>query len=271
MARQNFKHFGAISRAAFFRGRAAKGAGRGGGVGSVKPAAAAFSLKTDTFLAKSGCKPVPGARCWCGAWRRRGQGSFGSVPVPCSPPSVCLGRLAQKPCGSQVKPLPPLLIFFFFYCPFRAAGASPTPARGAPCTSPASPLPHRCQTGGTGQTKGPCFGAGELPAWDIWSWSRWGRRGGVGGRQGGLPSRGKCSQSRCLWPRQLSSCWRQQRWMNPRVSRAEELWGHGARPDLAPEDSLQKAQDGVKAPRFSPAGLSQAVLIYFPFVCFLLG
>lgn len=47
--------------------------------------------------------------------------------------------------------------------------------------------------------------------------------------------------------------------------------GPAAPPDLAPEDSLQKAQDGAKAPRFPPAGLSQAARIYFPFVCFLPG
>lgn len=144
MARQNFKHFGAISRSAFFRGRAAQRAGRGGGEGSVTPAAAAFSLKTNTFLAKSGCKPVPAPRCWCSAWRRSGQESFGSVPVPRSPPSVCSGRLAQKPCGSQVKPLPPLLIYIFF---FTALSEQLGHLRRQPEVPPAPPQPLLSPTG----------------------------------------------------------------------------------------------------------------------------
>lgn len=144
MARQNFKHFGAISRAAFFRGRAAKGAGRGGGVGSVTPAAAAFSLKTDTFLAKSGCKPVPGARCWCGAWRRRGQGSFGSVPVPCSPPSVCLADSHKSLVEARSsRCLPCSFIFIFFTALSEQLGH----LRRQPEVPPAPPQPLLSPTG----------------------------------------------------------------------------------------------------------------------------
>lgn len=143
MARQNFKHFGAISRAAFFRGRAAKGAGRGGGVGSVKPAAAAFSLKTDTFLAKSGCKPVPGARCWCGAWRRRGQGSFGSVPVPCSPPSVCLADSHKSLVEARSSRCLPCSFFFFFTALSEQLGH----LRRQPEVPPAPPQPLLSPTG----------------------------------------------------------------------------------------------------------------------------
>lgn len=37
--------------------------------------------------------------------------------------------------------------------------------------------------------------------------------------------------------------------------------------DFTPEVTSQKAQDGLKAPRYFPAELSDAALIYFPFAC----
>lgn len=41
--------------------------------------------------------------------------------------------------------------------------------------------------------------------------------------------------------------------------------------DFTPEVTPQKAQDGLKAPRYFPAELSYAALIYFPFAGSLQG